>query len=60
MLDKEGRDQYLTNLALKINAKLGGVNHCIKPVLPKWLANTMLVGLDASASELVDLEKKMS
>ena len=60
MLDKEGRDQQLMNLALKINAKLGGVNHCIEPVSLKWLTNTMLVGLDASASGLVDLEKKMS
>ena len=46
MIDKEGRDQYLTNLALKINAKLGGVNHRIEPASLKWLANTMLVGLD--------------
>ncbi|KAL5492905.1 hypothetical protein ACEPAI_4353 [Sanghuangporus weigelae] len=46
MLDKEGRDQYLANLALKINTKLGGVNHRLESVSLKWLANTMVVGLD--------------
>ncbi|KAL5526822.1 hypothetical protein ACEPAF_8548 [Sanghuangporus sanghuang] len=50
MLNKEGHDQYLPNLALKVNTKLGGVNHRLEPASLKRLANMMVVGFDCHAS----------
>lgn len=37
-----GRDQYTANLALKVNAKLGGVNCTLEPVLP-WQRDPYMV-----------------
>jgi len=49
---KDGKPQYNANVALKFNAKLGGVNHVLDPADPaaKWLREkpTMLVGSDVT------------
>ena len=45
VLDKDHQVQFLMNLALKINVKLGGVNHMLAPNSLGWLQNTMLVGM---------------
>ena len=47
-VDSKQRDMYLANLALKINAKLGGTNHKLDEVSLKWLKDTMLVGVDVT------------
>ncbi|TCD71888.1 Phosphatidylinositol 4-kinase pik1alpha (PI4-kinase)(PtdIns-4-kinase) [Steccherinum ochraceum] len=43
------QDQYLNNVALKINAKIGGTNSVV-PGLPSFLGNklTMVIGCDVS------------
>ncbi|EJD00490.1 Piwi-domain-containing protein [Fomitiporia mediterranea MF3/22] len=41
-------DQYLSNIALKINTKLGGLNHQLHSDSLGWLKNTMLVGMDVT------------
>lgn len=46
--EKDGQDQYLMNLALKLNAKMGGVNHTLDPSSLKWLQNAMVVGMDVT------------
>ncbi|KAK7022960.1 hypothetical protein VNI00_016850 [Paramarasmius palmivorus] len=44
------QDQYLSNVALKINTKLGGVNHQLDQEAMNWLKaeRTMLVGIDVT------------
>ncbi|EMD35748.1 hypothetical protein CERSUDRAFT_84845 [Gelatoporia subvermispora B] len=44
------QDQYFSNVALKVNAKLGGVNHLLDQNSMKWLTekSTMLVGIDVT------------
>ncbi|KAK7032353.1 hypothetical protein VNI00_013101 [Paramarasmius palmivorus] len=44
------QDQYLSNIALKINTKLGGVNHQLDQEAMNWLKaeRTMLVGIDVT------------
>ncbi|KAL0577823.1 hypothetical protein V5O48_004151 [Marasmius crinis-equi] len=43
-------DQYLSNVALKVNTKLGGVNHQLDKAAMAWLLkkSTMLVGIDVT------------
>ncbi|KAH9951296.1 Piwi domain-containing protein [Amylocystis lapponica] len=43
--DKQG-DQYINNVALKINAKIGGINSHASHAVMKSLAGTMVVGAD--------------
>ncbi|CAK5263252.1 unnamed protein product [Mycena citricolor] len=49
---KDGRnqDQYLSNVALKVNSKLGGMNHLLDPQAMRWLTKqkTMMVGIDVT------------
>lgn len=47
---KDGSVGYNANVALKINAKLGGVNHVLHPSSAEWLLqeSTMLVGMDVT------------
>ena len=47
---ERGQLQYMANVALKINAKLGGVNHALDPYSAKWFTEkvTMLVGMDVT------------
>ena len=42
--------QYFANVALKVNAKLGGVNHLLDPGSMKWLTEkpTMVMGIDVT------------
>ena len=42
--------QYFANVALKVNAKLGGVNHLLDPQSMAWLTTkkTMVVGVDVT------------
>ncbi|KAJ7021433.1 argonaute-like protein [Mycena alexandri] len=48
--DAKKQDQYLSNVALKCNSKLGGMNHLLEPNAMKWLTKqkTMMVGIDVS------------
>ncbi|KAJ7152962.1 argonaute-like protein [Mycena filopes] len=48
--DAKKQDQYLSNVALKCNSKLGGVNHLLEPSAMKWLTKqkTMMVGIDVT------------
>ncbi|KAF9267138.1 argonaute-like protein [Marasmius fiardii PR-910] len=43
-------DQYLSNVALKVNTKLGGINHQLDRDAMKWLRKkkTMMVGIDVT------------
>ncbi|KAI0934439.1 hypothetical protein AcV5_006280 [Taiwanofungus camphoratus] len=43
---EQGSDQYCNNVALKINAKIGGVNSAIKSPVMSFLADAMVVGTD--------------
>ncbi|KAG7095760.1 hypothetical protein E1B28_006465 [Marasmius oreades] len=47
---EKGQPQYFANVALKVNMKLGGVNHALDPRSMSWLkqAPTMLVGIDVT------------
>lgn len=45
---ERGQDQYFSNIALKVNAKLGGVNHRIGEQSLRWLRDAMLVGMDVT------------
>ncbi|KAI0028802.1 Piwi domain-containing protein, partial [Vararia minispora EC-137] len=49
-MKERGQDQYFSNVALKVNAKLGGVNHRLSPDSMKWLTEkrTMMVGIDVT------------
>ncbi|KAF9817896.1 hypothetical protein IEO21_03090 [Rhodonia placenta] len=44
------QDQYFSNVALKVNTKLGGVNHMLDPRSMSWLTKTktMVVGIDVT------------
>jgi len=44
------QDQYFSNVALKLNMKLGGINHKLDDRSLQWLTmtNTMLVGMDVT------------
>ncbi|TFY69058.1 hypothetical protein EVJ58_g631 [Rhodofomes roseus] len=49
----KGQGAYFGNVALKLNMKLGGVNHVLDAVSTKWLKDTMLkdtmlVGIDVT------------
>lgn len=48
--DERKQDQYFSNVALKLNIKLGGVNHLLDPESMKWLKQkrTMVVGVDVT------------
>ncbi|KAL4080951.1 Piwi domain-containing protein [Scleroderma citrinum] len=48
--DPRKQDQYFSNVALKLNIKLGGVNHLLDPESTKWLKQkrTMVVGMDVT------------
>ncbi|KAH9163100.1 Piwi-domain-containing protein [Lactarius sanguifluus] len=49
-LKERGQDQYLSNVALKVNTKLGGINHRLAGDALAWLTRepTMLVGIDVT------------
>ncbi|KIK78298.1 hypothetical protein PAXRUDRAFT_834618 [Paxillus rubicundulus Ve08.2h10] len=47
---RKSNPQYFANVALKVNAKRGGINHKLDPSSGKWLsaAPTMVVGMDVT------------
>ncbi|OCH91566.1 Piwi-domain-containing protein [Obba rivulosa] len=47
---KKKQVQYFANVALKLNAKLGGTNHLLDAASAEWLTEekTMLVGIDVT------------
>lgn len=47
---RNGNPQYYANVALKVNAKLGGVNHVLDKKHSEWLdaKRTMIVGMDVT------------
>ncbi|EKM51081.1 uncharacterized protein PHACADRAFT_165707 [Phanerochaete carnosa HHB-10118-sp] len=47
---EQRQDQYFANVALKVNIKLGGINHLLAPDSMRWLTTkkTMLVGIDVT------------
>lgn len=50
LTDPKKQDQYFSNVALKVNTKLGGVNHKIDDRNLEWLTKNkvMLVGMDVT------------
>jgi eukaryotic translation initiation factor 2C len=48
--DAKKQDQYFSNVALKLNTKLGGINHMLDNESMKWLTSkkTMIVGMDVT------------
>jgi eukaryotic translation initiation factor 2C len=44
------QDQYFSNVALKVNTKLGGMNHLLAEDAMRWLKTkpTMVVGMDVT------------
>lgn len=48
--DQRKQDQYFSNVALKANTKLGGINHTIDDRALGWLktVSTMVVGMDVT------------
>jgi len=49
-LQDRRQDQYLSNVALKVNTKLGGINHKLDDSALAWLKtkSTMMVGIDVT------------
>jgi eukaryotic translation initiation factor 2C len=49
-LDVKGQEQYIANVALKLNTKLGGINHVLGKDATTWLKgkSTMMVGIDVT------------
>ncbi|KAI9461396.1 Piwi-domain-containing protein [Russula earlei] len=49
-LNEKKQDQYLSNVALKVNTKLGGINHRLGGDALGWLTKepTILVGMDVT------------
>lgn len=49
-MKEHGQDQYFSNVALKVNTKLGGHNHLLDDKDMKWLRQkrTMIVGADVT------------
>ncbi|THG98015.1 hypothetical protein EW026_g4090 [Hermanssonia centrifuga] len=49
-VDPKKQDQYFSNVALKVNTKLGGINHSLDPQSMRWLTEkkTMFVGIDVT------------
>jgi len=47
---EKGQPQYFANVALKVNMKLGGINHSLDPRSMAWLKRvpTMLMGIDVT------------
>lgn len=47
---EQGRPQYFANVALKVNMKLGGINHTLDANSGAWLksAPTMIMGMDVT------------
>jgi eukaryotic translation initiation factor 2C len=47
---EKGQPQYFANVALKVNVKLGGVNHKLDENTGRWLSSTptMVVGMDVT------------
>lgn len=50
LTDSNKQDQYFSNVALKVNTKLGGINHKLDDSSLKWLTKgkTMVVGMDVT------------
>ncbi|KAG6916362.1 hypothetical protein DXG01_007198 [Tephrocybe rancida] len=50
LTDEKKQDQYFSNVALKVNTKLGGINHLLDDGAMKWLTKkkTMMVGIDVT------------
>ncbi|KAG1856966.1 ribonuclease H-like domain-containing protein [Suillus subalutaceus] len=50
VLKNKGPQQYYANVALKLNQKLGGINHTLDAESTRWLTtkSTMLVGMDVT------------
>ena len=50
LTDTRKQDQYFSNVALKVNTKLGGINHKVDERSLQWLTKTktMLVGMDVT------------
>ncbi|KAG6860668.1 hypothetical protein C0995_008856 [Termitomyces sp. Mi166 len=50
LTDDRKQDQYFSNVALKVNTKLGGINHLLDEAAMKWLTKkkTMMVGIDVT------------
>ncbi|KAJ7911613.1 Piwi domain-containing protein, partial [Mycena leptocephala] len=48
--DERKQDQYLSNVCLKVNSKLGGINHLLDASAMRWLTKqkTMMVGIDVT------------
>ncbi|KAK7436896.1 hypothetical protein VKT23_018916 [Stygiomarasmius scandens] len=48
--DERKQDQYLSNVALKVNTKCGGINHRLDTSAMDWLRkkSTMMVGIDVT------------
>ncbi|KAF9024374.1 Piwi-domain-containing protein [Hymenopellis radicata] len=49
-VDGNRQDQYFSNVALKVNTKLGGINHTLLPTHMAWLNKvpTMIIGIDVT------------
>jgi Piwi domain len=49
-VESEGQEQYLANVALKLNTKLGGINHLLGKEAMTWLTHksTIMVGIDVT------------
>ena len=59
MLNNNARDLHTQTrdfscVALKVNTKLGGVNHVLDPASTRWLEDTMLVGVEVAPPGSID------